>query len=644
MCLSAGAYDTSQQDSLRRVLQTKRADTSRVSTLFAYGMSYVPDSLRKADSIFRSALRLSRELHFDKGVADFACYYMYIQDMRGQYQQSLFMVDKAILIYSALKDTVNRMRALSYSGNEHKQLGNYPAAAGRYVEALKLADATKDTLFSAIMNNNLAALFVVLRDFEKGFEYAERAYQYGLALGNKRRTASALIAMGASMVNMKRYDAGEKYYRQAISLGRELGDSAYVLYSMTNIGNIYFEQEKREQAYQQYAQTLEISHKYPKPELLTYIYLGYGRELFNLQRYKEAFSYVEKAIAMGQQYKATNELRWSYLVASNLQATMGNYQYAFELREKFEVLNDSLTGDAARNNVMLLEIQYQSEKKDRELAEKKLQLTRKDLQLQQKNMWIFVCLIGALLLLTFAFFVWQRLKHRHRLQQQQLQTMEIEKTVQVLEAMIQGEEKERTRLSKDLHDGVGGLLSAVKMHFGALKHERAFLHGDTGFSHAMGMLDDAIGEVRKTAHNLMPELLARMGLAEAIRFYCRNVSHSRKLEITCYAPDNIHRFKANFELSVYRIVQELVNNIIKHSQATAAMVQLIRQDQLLTITVEDNGIGFQHQPEIHAGMGLNSLQSRIKALNGNLEIAASRGNGTTAYIEFDIAIMQLMEA
>ncbi|MGN7820073.1 tetratricopeptide repeat-containing sensor histidine kinase [Chitinophaga sp. 22536] len=641
--ISAWAFNTAAQDSLFRALQHQKADTGRVNTLFAYGMSYMPDSMKKADGIFREALRLSRQLHYSKGVADFACYYMYIQDMTGRYEESLFMVDNAVKIYAGLRDTANLMRALSFSGNEHHQLGNYTRAASRYLEALKLSDAARDTLFSSLMNNNLAGIFINLKDGAKAFQYAGKAYRHAISIGNKRRATAALINMGSCMVSLKRYAEGEQYYRKAIRMGQELEDSAFVLKAHVNLGNLYFEQEKRPEAYQQYTRSLELSRKFPEPELLTYIYLGYGRELFNLKKYTEALSYVEQAITMARQYKAINELRWGYLVASNLEATMGHYQRAFTLREKFEVLNDSLTGDAARNNVMLLEMQYESEKKDRQLTAKELQLARKDLQIQQKNMWLFLFLIAAGLLLATAFFIWQRLKHRTHLQEQQLHTMEAEKTVQVLEAMIQGEEKERTRLSKDLHDGVGGLLSAVKMHFGALKHEQPALKTDRDFSHAMGMLDDAIGEVRKTAHNLMPELLARMGLADAVRFYCRNVSHSRHLTISCYAPDSIGRFKGNFELSVYRIVQELVNNIIKHSQATEALVQLTRQGHLLSITVEDNGIGFQETRDTGPGMGLNALQSRIRALNGNLEIAAAHGQGTTAYIEFNIAIMQLAE-
>ncbi|MBC9930989.1 tetratricopeptide repeat-containing sensor histidine kinase [Chitinophaga qingshengii] len=640
-CLSVRAYNTAAQDSLFKVLQQQRADTGRVNTLFAYAMSYMPDSMHKAEGIFREALRLSRQLNYPKGVADFACYYMYIQDMLGRYEESLLMVDKAVEIYAALRDTTNLMRALSYSGNEHQQMGNYPAAANRYLEALKLADASRDRFFSGLMNNNLAALFIRLQDAEKAFRYAEKAYHNGVDIGNNRRIASSLITMGSCMVELKRYAEGEHYYRKAIDAGQGLEDSAYILKANVNLGNLYFEQGKRAEAYAQYSRSLALSQKYPQAELLTYIYLGYGRELFNLKRYSEALSYVEKAITMARQYKATNELRWGYLVASNLHATLGRYQQAFALREKFEALNDSLTGNAARNNVMLLEMQYQTEKKDKELTSKELQLALKDLEIQHKNRWIFLFMLCTVLFLALVFLIWQRLKHRHRLQAQQLHTLEAEKTVQVLEAMIQGEEKERTRLSKDLHDGVGGLLSAVKMHFAALKHEQPVLRTDKSFGHAMHMLDDAIVEVRKTAHNLMPELLARMGLAEAVRFYCRNVSHSRQLTISCYVSENMGRLKANFELSVYRIVQELVNNIIKHSQATEALVQLTSEKQLLTITVEDNGIGFQEPAGAQPGMGLNALESRIRALNGNLEIAAAHGKGTTAYIEFDIGTMQL---
>ncbi|HVI48106.1 MAG TPA: tetratricopeptide repeat protein [Chitinophaga sp.] len=643
LCLQGQSQLAWQQDSLRKEIQQKKADTSLVNTLYSYGFNFLPDSLERAAGIFREALQLSRELHYHKGVADFACYYMYIQDMRGEYMASLFMVQQAVTIYASLRDTLNLMRAISYCGNEYQQISNFPMAAGRYLEALKLADKAGDSLFACILTNNLASVFIALEDYEKGFDYANRAYQYGVTLKSKRRLASALINMGTARAHQQRNTEGRNYFSKAIELGRQIGDSSYVLDGIINLASIYSDLGKHDTALACYANSLAVSKKYPSPEYLTYIYLGYGQELYKIKNYAQAETYVDKAIALSQQHQALDELRQAYLTASDIWAAQGQYRQAFELRKAYEIMNDSLVGDATRKSVQRLEMQYQTEKKDRDLAEKKLLLMQKDMQLQRKNMLIFIFIVGSALLLVLAFIVWQRLKHRHWLQAQRLQTLEIEKTVQVLEAMVQGEEKERTRLSKDLHDGVGGLLSAVKMHFGALKHERIFLQTDSGFNHALGMLDDAIGEVRKTAHNLMPEVLARMGLSGALRLYCQNVSHSRKLTIGFYSIGKIDRFKGNFELSVYRIVQELVNNIIKHSCASEALVQLTQHDQLLTITVEDNGIGFSLQTGEQSGMGLNSLYNRIRALNGKLDMHTTPGKGTTAYIEFNISIMQLTE-
>ncbi|WP_161596624.1 ATP-binding protein [Chitinophaga vietnamensis] len=635
---------TARQESLLRRLQQLPPDTVKVNTLLAYGESVLPDSIRLAERYFLQALDLSRQLGYHKGVADFTFYYMYIQDLRGEYMRSLYLLQQALQIYISQQDTAGLVLCINYIGNEYQNVGNYQQAANSYLYAMKLADITGDSLTAVKMATSLAGVFIRLGDPQKGFDYARRAYQFGVQHQKPRRMAAALVNMGIATAKMKKYPEAEQYFQHAMQLGRELGDSTFVLDALINNAGILSDQGQHPRALQLYEQALAITQKYAAPDYLIYVYLGYGQELFKLKRYALAEQYLNKTITLGQLYQSGDELRQAYLAASDLKAAQGQPLQALQLRRSYEVLNDSLVGDATRKNVQQLEIQYLSEKKDRDLAEKKLELAQKDLQLQQKNMWIVIGFISIIALLAAAFVAWQKMLYRQHLQQQQLQTLQVEKTVQVLEAMMQGEERERRRLSNDLHDGVGGLLSAVKMHFSALKHERPILQRDEDFNHAMGMLDDAISEVRKTAHNLMPEMLARLGLAEALSFYCRNVSHSRNLQITFYGAGNIQRFKANFELSVYRIIQELINNIIKHSRATAALVQLTQHERLLTITVEDNGIGFQHQPELQSGIGLKSLQSRIRALNGSLEIAATAGRGTSAYIEFNIDLMQFAEA
>jgi len=630
-------------DSVLQTINQLPADSSQVDALISYGCQLFPYQLDKSAAVFMRALRISRQQNYHKGVADFACYYMYIQDMRGKYLESLFMLKQAVIIYATLKDTLNQARALSYCGMEYQQMANFPAAAGAYLEALKLAESVKDSVGTAMIVNYLSTVFISLGDSKKGAAYAVQAYEHGRKLGNASRMATALLNLGECKSQEGDPAAASSYFNQALELGRQTGDSLLVLNALTATGRAYADLFQPEQSLRTYEEALQISADDPGAENRMQLYMGYAKALYSDRKYTDAALYLGKTIALARQYYSGDLLRRAYLAASDNQAAQHHYLQAFKLRKAYEVLNDSLAGDATRRSVQQLEMQYQSEKKDRDLAEKKLELIQKDLLLQRKNKWIGFVLTGIILTLIVSFGVWQKLMHRHHLQEQRMQTMEIEKTLQVLEAMMQGEERERTRLSKDLHDGVGGLLSAVKMHFCALKYERTFLQQDKGFHHALGMLDDAIGEVRKTAHNLMPEILSRMGLAGALELFCNNVSHSRELKISFYTSGDIRRFRGNFELTVYRIVQELINNIIKHAHATEAMVQLTGHDQLLTVTVEDNGIGFENGSTRTSGMGLKNLHTRIKSLNGHLTLTAIPGCGTTAYIEFDIAIMQLTE-
>jgi signal transduction histidine kinase len=157
-----------------------------------------------------------------------------------------------------------------------------------------------------------------------------------------------------------------------------------------------------------------------------------------------------------------------------------------------------------------------------------------------------------------------------------------------------------------------------------------------GYAKALQLLNEATVEVRKTSHNLMPEVLLQHGLDKALRRYCNNIS-SPSLQVHYYFVGEEQRYSNSFELSVYRIVQELLNNIFKHSKATEASVQLSVQGTILSISIEDNGIGFHKQSAQASGMGLDSLKHRIHALNGNMEFTAESGGGVNAYLEFDTA-------
>lgn len=215
----------------------------------------------------------------------------------------------------------------------------------------------------------------------------------------------------------------------------------------------------------------------------------------------------------------------------------------------------------------------------------------------------------------------------------QMEAEERIKEMHLLQALMEGEEKERSRIASDLHDGISGMIAAAKMHFTTLSSNIGHIVENKAYQQGMDLLEHASVQVRRTSHNLMPEVLLERGLAKALERYCTSVNND-SLQLVFLSVGSIQRYPAGFELALYRIAQELIGNIIRHSQATQALVQLSQQGNILHLSIEDNGIGFAFNNLIE-GTGLASIKRRVAALQGNMEIDSSPGKGTQVYIEFD---------
>jgi len=201
--------------------------------------------------------------------------------------------------------------------------------------------------------------------------------------------------------------------------------------------------------------------------------------------------------------------------------------------------------------------------------------------------------------------------------------------------MIEGEERERTRIGQELHDGIGGRLAAINMNFGAVQKRYETFDGREELEQIMKMLEDTSQEVRKTAHHLIPDVLSRYSFPEAVRLYVEQVNPER-LKIQVHIPEPLPEvLDKSVELILYRIIQELTQNIIKHAGASQAVIEIGHHEKELSIIVEDNGAGFDiHAP--HKGIGLYTIHSRVKLLQGSMTIESAKGVGTSIAITFDI--------
>ncbi|MGB2704389.1 MAG: sensor histidine kinase, partial [Chitinophagaceae bacterium] len=214
-----------------------------------------------------------------------------------------------------------------------------------------------------------------------------------------------------------------------------------------------------------------------------------------------------------------------------------------------------------------------------------------------------------------------------------------EKQLAATEAVLQGEEQERTRLAKDLHDGLGGMLSGIKYSFQTMKGNLIMTPDNAqAFERSMDMLDSSIKEMRRVAHNMMPEALVKFGLETALKDFCNDINQSGALQIN-YQSIGMENAKVEqtTAVTIYRIVQELINNTMKHASAKTAIVQLSKVGNEISVTVEDDGIGFN--PVIlqgTKGIGWSNIQSRVEYLKGKLDVQSEPGKGTSVHIELSI--------
>lgn len=361
-------------------------------------------------------------------------------------------------------------------------------------------------------------------------------------------------------------------------------------------------------------------------------YMAYADAYALLGNHKQRIAYLNKALEIGEKSNTVIQLDDIYKGLSESYEGLQEYKKAMTYHKLYVVNYDSTNGVKHKQNAAALEVKYRTAQKEKELAAQQLELVK-------SSQYTYASISAAIMLLLVSGMGFIQYRNKKKEYAREMASLQKDKEIQLLQAVMQGEEKERTRVAKDLHDGVAGMLAASKMHFNSIGTQYAELVQLSAFKQGLNLLDEAATEVRKTSHNLMPEILLQYGLDQAIRRYCSNINNSRTISIIYDSWGEINRYNDSFELSVYRIVQELLNNIVKHSKATQALVQVSQQNQVLSITIEDNGVGMQENKGMD-GTGLQSLASRAKAMNGKIELESRPGHGVCTYLEFDISGME----
>ena len=224
-------------------------------------------------------------------------------------------------------------------------------------------------------------------------------------------------------------------------------------------------------------------------------------------------------------------------------------------------------------------------------------------------------------------------------QQRRLERLNSQAQVKILNATLDGKETERKQIAEILHDNVSALLSSANMHLEATQKQ----YGDNipeELQKTQQIITEASEKIRDLSHNLVSSILLKFGLEYAIKDVAKKFSNS-EIKIST-AISNVYRYSQDFEIKVFNIIQELVNNILKHSNAKNAYIMLEEELDAINLIVKDDGDGFDQKSDEDAGIGLNQIKARIKMMNGNFLIESSKGNGTKVIVSIPVIRNQEM--
>ena len=332
------------------------------------------------------------------------------------------------------------------------------------------------------------------------------------------------------------------------------------------------------------------------------------------------------------------EKQYSMETLSRIYFALHDMETGYKYLRAADALADSILSDQIRKNTLELEAKYQSEQKELHIEKLESDKQIQQLTISRKNTLNYILIGSAAALLIISLLGYRNYTHKQHIQEQRISELETEKKLTATEAILKGEEQERTRLSKDLHDGLGGMLSGIKYSLNTMKGNLIMTPDNAqAFERSMDMLDSSIQEMRRVAHNMMPEALVKFGLDTALKDFCNDISKSGALNVSYQSigVENLQLAQTT-AISIYRIVQELVNNTLKHAAANNVVVQLSHTDGVFTVTVEDDGRGFDTALlNISKGIGWDNIKNRVEFLKGKLDVSSQANKGTSVHIEFN---------
>lgn len=639
-------------DSLTTLLSKTTAENERGRLHIKIAKEYISFDTVKARDHLQKGLELADKSGDNMGSGMYHLYTSYLLCNKGMYKEGLAAFEKAAGYFTKFISDKKITRAEKAAaeallldaelsqGNVYLELYDYEKALSVFWKVLKLSEQTdfpeKDAAI-AVTYQSIALAYYHRAQYQTALQYYLTAVPYAQKSGNQRMAAESNIYAAMCYTLVRKYDSSALLLHRAEPVVLQSADAVLKTSFFARRAELYRFTEKWQDAVDNYDTAIQYAKATSNIYMQATFAHAKARCLLKLQRITEARKEGMKALELARSIDKKREILESQKVLSMVEAAAGDYAAAYAYSEQYNTGNDSLHATDLTEKIQLLDKKYQSA-----LQEEKIGQLEKDKKMQElisrKRQTInYILSFSVLALLVTGLLAIRNHLQKQKLQQHRINELETEKKLMATEAVLKGEEQERTRLAKDLHDGLGGMLSGIKYSLNTMKGNLIMTPENAqGFERSIDMLDSSIKEMRRVAHNMMPEVLLRYGLDAALKDYTTEINNSGIIKIIYQSMGTEKKgLEQSSLLALYRIVQELISNAIKHAAASEVLVQIFWESGKLVVNVEDNGTGFDPSIlDIAEGIGWKNIRSRVELLKGKADILSHPGKGTAVNIEF----------
>ena len=525
------------------------------------------------------------------------------------------------------------------------EIENLDRAIKNYIEAQKLFRRAGDSLRMYQTITDLGRLYCASEYYLEAVSMFERVESYAERSLDTLLAARMLQQIGEIHIARNEPREASRYFERASKLNLSIQDTLLSTINQLTITAL----TGRKQLFQDLPDSLSIElSKYDSiryQSFLPSIHLHVGLYTMHAKKYKLAQYYFTQGLRLaGNDVFVKRELM---RMQAECYEKMDDISSALRVMKAYNHFNDSLNEASRSASMEQTMLKYKDIQRETELQEMARDRNITVLKSRMQKVVSYALIVGAVIMLIVTYIIIRSYQSRlnanqiiamqnEELNRRKISELETQQKIETINSMLQGQEAERERIARDLHDGLGGLLSTVKLHFDAIQAKNPDIAGQKEYNKAYNLLDTACNEVRTISNNMQPGALLKMGIVPAIRDLVNRIESedTPHMEFIHYGP--LQDLPVGVTLNIYRIVQELLYNCLKHSHAREILIQLIRNDEDLEIMVEDDGRGYD-PAEVKKGMGTENVAARVNYLKGEISVHSESGVGTTTTITIPYA-------